>query len=160
MALPPLLFTAPSHFIVRSSIITRTAGAITPKRSTNTSLILIGDPVTTGIVSVTMTILSLPQPIVSHSLSLSSSTGRINLKTPSTRRVTELPLNYSHLKGRSFVIGVCFSRFVLFQVHCFVQETSFGIDRIARQQRPTPIAPEMKDLTCQNLTTLVFREGY
>ncbi|KAK2940118.1 hypothetical protein BLNAU_24974 [Blattamonas nauphoetae] len=31
-------------------------------------------------------------------LSLSSSTGRINLKTPSTRRVTELPLNYSHLK--------------------------------------------------------------
>ncbi|KAK2941865.1 hypothetical protein BLNAU_23205 [Blattamonas nauphoetae] len=135
MALPPLLFTAPSHFIVRSSIITRTAGAITPKRSTNTSLILIGDPVTTGIVSVTMTILSLPATDcfsfsssslstypgeifiglldsttpdtevdeiigcnIKNSLSLSSSTGRINLKTPSTRRVTELPLNYSHLK--------------------------------------------------------------
>ncbi|KAK2957283.1 hypothetical protein BLNAU_7661 [Blattamonas nauphoetae] len=125
MVFPPLLFTAPSHFIVRSSIVTRTAGAITLKRSTNTSLILIGDPVTTGIVSVTMTILSLPATDsytgeifislldtttpdtevdeiigcnIKNSVALSSSTGRINSNTPSTRRVTGLPLNYSHLK--------------------------------------------------------------
>ncbi|KAK2939888.1 hypothetical protein BLNAU_25201 [Blattamonas nauphoetae] len=100
--------------------------------------------------------------MVFDSLSLSSSTGRINLKTPSTRRVTELPLNYSHLKegasGQLYVSGLSQSVRIGFTV--FVQETSFGIDRIARQQRPTPIAPEMKDLTCQNLTTLVFREGY
>ncbi|KAK2958489.1 hypothetical protein BLNAU_6523 [Blattamonas nauphoetae] len=79
MVFPPLLFTAPSHFIVRSSIVTRTAGAITLKRSTNTSLILIGDPVTTGIVSVTMTILSLPATdcFSFSSSSLSAYTGEI-----------------------------------------------------------------------------------
>ncbi|KAK2942050.1 hypothetical protein BLNAU_23041 [Blattamonas nauphoetae] len=208
MVFPPLLFTAPSHFIVRSSIVTRTAGAITLKRSTNTSLILIGDPVTAGIVSVTMTILSLPATDsytgeifislldtttpdtevdeiigcnIKNSVALSSSTGRINSNTPSTRRVTGLPLNYSHLKegacvrmevdmestpptvqffmngkaGRSYVSGLSPSVRISFTV--FVQETSFRIDRIERQQGPTPIAQEMKEIRMGTMDDSVSR---
>ncbi|KAK2941963.1 hypothetical protein BLNAU_23116 [Blattamonas nauphoetae] len=125
IALPPLLFTDPADFVVDCTTFTLSACAITSEILIDASCILLGDPVTTGIVSVTLTILSLPAinyftgrvyfglldsptPVpdfgdhiglnLKNSVALDSSTGRINSVTPSTRRVTGPPLTYSHLK--------------------------------------------------------------
>ncbi|KAK2947832.1 hypothetical protein BLNAU_17252 [Blattamonas nauphoetae] len=58
--LPPLLFTNPAHFIVHSSIITRSSVAITLMEYSDISSLLLQSPISKGITTVTITILSLP----------------------------------------------------------------------------------------------------
>ncbi|KAK2947829.1 hypothetical protein BLNAU_17249 [Blattamonas nauphoetae] len=60
MALPQLLFTDSAHFTIDCTTITRSAVGLPSKAYYCTSSIVLGDPVTKGIVSVTLTILSFP----------------------------------------------------------------------------------------------------
>ncbi|KAK2940830.1 hypothetical protein BLNAU_24253 [Blattamonas nauphoetae] len=125
MALPPLLSTAPSHFIqvpsLRKIYQHQLDSHWRPCHSRNcirhyddslssatdcfsfssSSLSTYPGEIFIGLLDSTTPDTEVDEIIgcnIKNSLSLSSSTGRINLKTPSTRRVTELPLNYSHLK--------------------------------------------------------------
>ncbi|KAK2950084.1 hypothetical protein BLNAU_15006 [Blattamonas nauphoetae] len=60
LILPPLLFTNSSHFSVIHTTITRTEFGTDDNGNTRWSSALLTDPFTSGIVSITITILSLP----------------------------------------------------------------------------------------------------
>ncbi|KAK2947833.1 hypothetical protein BLNAU_17253 [Blattamonas nauphoetae] len=197
MALPPLLFTNPAHFTIDWTTITHSAISLPSKECNDASSVILGDSVTKGTVSVTMTILSLPIPNrvgsvrmglvqstaavpqlgefigwdVKDSLSLNSSTGNLSRNTPSTGYSPQFEFCHSQLKegdcvrmevdmdskprtvqffvngkcGFSFVSGLPPSVRIGFAVSG--QGTFCRIDRIARQERPTPITPEMREIT-------------
>ncbi|KAK2941162.1 hypothetical protein BLNAU_23927 [Blattamonas nauphoetae] len=60
ITLPPLLFTDRSHFIIKHTTITRSMAAHDESGFASSSTALIGEPITTGIVTITITLLSLP----------------------------------------------------------------------------------------------------
>ncbi|KAK2952859.1 hypothetical protein BLNAU_12180 [Blattamonas nauphoetae] len=111
LALPPLLFTSPSHFTIENTTITRSRENFDPQRFFNNSSILLKTPITQGIISVTITLLFLPNTVygpgginiglldstapvpklgenlvwnVQNSVSLSSCYGSLCSNTPST----------------------------------------------------------------------------
>ncbi|KAK2952217.1 hypothetical protein BLNAU_12776 [Blattamonas nauphoetae] len=59
--LPPLLFTDPSHFSVDCTIVARTEFGTDNKGHCDWSSLLISDPFTSGVVSITITLLSLQE---------------------------------------------------------------------------------------------------
>ncbi|KAK2941968.1 hypothetical protein BLNAU_23121 [Blattamonas nauphoetae] len=60
MTLPPLLFTDPSYFVVDCTTLTRSRIHFDFQRYLNKNSVLLKTPITQGIVSVTLTILSVP----------------------------------------------------------------------------------------------------
>ncbi|KAK2941165.1 hypothetical protein BLNAU_23930 [Blattamonas nauphoetae] len=125
IALPPLLFTDPSHFIVNGTTITRSEVDVGIFGFARHSSALLRDPITSEIVSVTLTILSLPNldhqvggirigvldstaPVpklgetlgwdVKDSVSLNSSAGYLNLHSPSTQHVSKSAFCHFFLK--------------------------------------------------------------
>ncbi|KAK2957264.1 hypothetical protein BLNAU_7858 [Blattamonas nauphoetae] len=113
-ALPLLLFSDPSHFSVDRTSITRTDSGRSDDGTPVWSSALISDPFTSGIVSITITILSLyggtfsvgienstnPTPNVNESLGDSvglSTHGYISIKTPSS-----FPIQSCHSRLKEF----------------------------------------------------------
>ncbi|KAK2941967.1 hypothetical protein BLNAU_23120 [Blattamonas nauphoetae] len=196
LVLPPLLFTNPAHFIEHASIIARSKKHTNLWKHAIISSVLLQTPITKGIVSVTMTTLSLPMlalsgeiifglldstaPVpkfgeelgltVNDSLSLLSVTGWLYRNTPSTQHTPHYTSCHSELRegdcvrmevdmdsnprtvqffvngesGESFVSGLPPSVRIGFTIYGL--ETSFRIDKITQQEKPTPIAPEMEQI--------------
>ncbi|KAK2954528.1 hypothetical protein BLNAU_10548 [Blattamonas nauphoetae] len=61
MKLPELLFTHKSHFFVRNSVLTRTEKGDDGKGKTRPSTVLLSEPITKGVVSVTFVVLTLAE---------------------------------------------------------------------------------------------------
>ncbi|KAK2953360.1 hypothetical protein BLNAU_11645 [Blattamonas nauphoetae] len=61
MKLPELLFTDKSHFIIRNNVVTRTEKGEDKKGKTRPNTVLLSEPVTKGVVSVTFDVLSLAE---------------------------------------------------------------------------------------------------
>ncbi|KAK2947532.1 putative Myosin light chain kinase, smooth muscle [Blattamonas nauphoetae] len=72
MKLPELLFTYKSHFTIRNNVLTRTDKGTNKKGKTRPSTVLISEPITKGVVSVTFVALSLVNSkglsLISHHL--------------------------------------------------------------------------------------------
>ncbi|KAK2947840.1 hypothetical protein BLNAU_17260 [Blattamonas nauphoetae] len=111
LALPPLLFAFRSHFAIENTTVTRPSENVDSKGPFSNSSVLLNTPISQGIVSVTLTILTLPKttsfgvlrfclldstaPVpklretvgcdIQDSVSLYSNNGRLYFNTPSTR---------------------------------------------------------------------------
>ncbi|KAK2947837.1 hypothetical protein BLNAU_17257 [Blattamonas nauphoetae] len=124
LALPPLLFTSRSHFTIDNTTITPSSKNFDPHLYLYYSSILLKTPITQGIISVTITLLSLPIPnylgdvrvglldstapvpkfryalgsSVKDSVALDSSTGLLWCNTPSTQHTYLSASCHSKLK--------------------------------------------------------------
>ncbi|KAK2954520.1 hypothetical protein BLNAU_10540 [Blattamonas nauphoetae] len=61
MKLPELLFTNQSHFVIRNNVLTRTEKGDDGKGKTRPSTVLLSEPITKGVVSVTFVVLTLAE---------------------------------------------------------------------------------------------------
>ncbi|KAK2959563.1 putative CBL-interacting protein kinase 30 [Blattamonas nauphoetae] len=176
MKLPGLLFTNKTHFIVRNNVLTRTEKGTDKKGRTRPSTVLLSEPITKGVVSITFVVMMIADSVedekgfidfglldscrtiptlgrglgknAKHSIGLSTSSGDLH-----DRVVMEVNMDSTPRTVQFFVngeAGKCYVSGIPESVRigfsADVMGTSLEIASVIHSTQATPLAGKMKEI--------------